>query len=66
MRDSLVFVWHAGQSGRGMVTLLRLESGGSVTELSATGRCQGETVMDHPGTARDAALVNFAHMPREN
>jgi hypothetical protein len=41
-RASLVFAWHAGQSGSWMIMLLRLDSGGSVTELSVTGRFQWE------------------------
>ncbi|KRR04263.1 hypothetical protein CP49_23880 [Bradyrhizobium valentinum] len=41
IRANLVLVWHAGQSGRMMIMMLRLGSGGSVTELSVTGRYQG-------------------------
>jgi hypothetical protein len=44
-RASIVVVWHLGQSGRGMVMMLRLESGGSNT-LSVTDGYQYRAVME--------------------
>jgi len=46
MRASMVLVWHAGQIGRRMIMILALGSGGSVTELSVTGRCRYGAVME--------------------
>jgi len=45
IRASIVFVWQLGQSGRWMNMMLRLRSGGSVTELSVTDGCRKGAVM---------------------
>ena len=42
---SMVLVWHAGQGGRRIIMMLALDQGGSVTELSVTGRCRSGSVI---------------------
>jgi hypothetical protein len=66
MRASMVLVWHAGQGGRKMIMMLRLGSGGSVTELSVTGRCRSGAVIKQPWNLRTSNAVPFCSLSKVN
>jgi hypothetical protein len=60
-RANTVRVWHAGRSGRIGHDASPLVPGGSVTELSVTGSCEGDGDSGSMEPFRVPALVKIAH-----